>query len=157
MYGNAVFQIKAEQPLVTTQLVEPGFVIGIFQRFQSHNDCGGNFVRFQFVDQLRECKRSADARVKPECEAGFVDCLPGARIPRTAGNGVQISDVNGVEPILLGKCPCDRSGLAIRGYRTFDRPVLFAPARDAANHDAVQQINDGNDAHDLSVCVAHGP
>src|SRR5581483_6398716 len=65
----------------------------------------------------------------------------------TAGDGIEVGKIErreaemGAEVLRHG----DRKNR--RGHTADERPVRAAPARDAAHHDAVHQIEDGNDAH----------
>lgn len=89
----------------------------------------------------------ADAGVDPEVDAEGTESGVGGPGRVGAGNGVEVGEIKVAKAELMKEGASDVGRRRGGAESADDGAIAFALARDAANDDAVHQVEDGEDAH----------
>ncbi len=71
--------------------------------------------------------------------------------PAGVPDGIQIRDVEFIQPKHIAESPDYRFGIGSIAENAFDRPVFFPLAPDCMHGPAIQKINYRNQSHDRSL------
>jgi len=140
---TALLQIEGEDDSLPVALAESGQLLRPHQRLQAGDDGDGCRSR-----QGVGVRRDANPGINPQSKTAFGEGGVEIQGRRSAGDGVEVGEVNHVEAELFAKRlrHCKRRNG--RGQLGHDGPVLVATPADAVDHDSAFQVDDGDDAHE---------
>src|SRR5262245_59357814 len=90
---------------------------------------------------------AAQARIDPQAKTPPLERIENRQRRRLTGDRIQIRDVEFVESEMFAKGRRNIDGISRFREPADNRLVFLPPARDAADHLAIHEVDDGEDLH----------